>query len=108
MAYSFDGALGLSTGSLRWYPRKPGTLTEVHAALGIPATGTGGLTVRLRKNAATTLGSVLVPSGSNVGSFVPSPATYVLGDFFTIDITTVGGTTPGSDLVVQVVGTFNG
>jgi hypothetical protein len=107
MAYSFDGPLTVGNGSLRWYPRKSGAITEVHAVVdGAPAGSE--LTIRVRKNKAITIGTIHIAPAGNVDSFVPTPGTYVLGDYFTVDIVAVGSGAPGADLVVQIVGTFNG
>lgn len=113
MPYAFDGPVAVANGLLPWEPRKPGQIVEVHCRFGNAPTGSGGTTIRVRKNAlygasGISLGQVTIPAGSVVGSFNPSPGTYALGDYFTVDIIATAGTTPGSNLVVQLLGTFDG
>lgn len=109
MPYSIDGPLGVADGTLRWYPRKQGTITEVHVAVDLAPAGSN-LVVRVRKNKAVapvTIATVTIAAGSNVGSIGVSHA-YSLGEYFTVDVTAVGSSSPGANLVVQVAGTFDG
>jgi len=104
MPFSIDGPLVIVDGTMRWYPRKPGTITEVHVALGISPVG-GGVTVRVKKG-STSIGQTTLAPGSFTGFFNPATP-YVLGDFFTVDVTAVGGSNPGGSLVVQIVSVFS-
>jgi hypothetical protein len=102
MPYSFDGAVGVADGLLPWSPRKPGTLVEVHCRFGSAPSST---TIRVRKNESVTVGSVTISGGNKAGSFTPNHS-YVVGDYFTVDIT-AAGSPPGSNLVVQLLSHFS-
>ena len=100
MPFSINGVLAVGNGVLRWYPLADGTLAGVHCAVGVAPTGSG-VTVRLKKNGAS-VGTGTIAAGAFTTTFVPSPAGYVVGDYFTVDVTAVGSTTPGTGLVVQL------
>lgn len=100
--FNVAGALSTLTGNMRWYARFDGEITEVYVSVGTAPTGSG-TTVRLNKNGSS-LGTVTIAAGSNTNSFTPASPTFVIGDYFTVDITAVGSTTPGSDLDVQIIG----
>ena len=87
---------------MRFYPQENVTIDHVHAAVGV-APSAPGLTVRLNLNGAS-IGTGTIAAGANTTSFVPSTTALVVGDYLTVDVTTIGSPTPGSNLVVQVWG----
>ena len=105
MVYSMDGLLVVAPGTLRWYPRKGGSFTEAHCALGVPSAGSS-VGVRMNKNGVS-VGSTTIGPGLFTSSFVPTPASFSLGDYFTVDVTQIGSGSPGADLVVQLSGLFS-
>jgi hypothetical protein len=98
--YSVSGPLAAATGGLRWYAPTDGTITLVHVSVGTAPAGSG-ITVQVNRN-GTSLGTVTIPVGSHTNTFTPASPAYVAGDYFTVDVTAVGTTTAGSDLVVQL------
>lgn len=98
--YSVSGVLTVANGGLRWYALTDGTISLVHASVGTAPTGSG-VTVRVNRN-TTSLGTVTIPAGAHTNTFVPASPAYTAGDYFTVDVTAIGSSTPGSDLVVQV------
>jgi len=103
--YSIAGLLAVRLGTLPWDPVLPGTLSLVQVAVGGPPTGSA-LVVRVMKNGLT-YATVTVAVGQQEVTVVPTPAAFLASDRFTIDITSVGSTTPGADLVVQFKGAYS-
>lgn len=98
------GALVVANGIERWYPQFDGTITIVHVAVGTVPTGSG-TTVRLNLN-GTSIGTVTIAASTFTNTFVPSTTTFTVGaaDYFTVDVTAIGSTTPGSYLETQIIG----
>jgi hypothetical protein len=103
-SFSVPGARVVANGNARWYPPRPCSLTLAHAAVGTAPAGSG-LTVRVKQNGVS-IGTATIPAGSFTATFVPSVSSLAVGDYLTVDVTAVGSTTPGSDLVVQFVGAW--
>ena len=78
------------------------TLKNVHVALGTAPTGSSFI-VDVKKNGATVYatGKPTVAAGANAGQAAPPSAVEVAdGDFLTFEVTQVGSTVAGSDLVI--------
>jgi len=95
--YAVSGALTVANGALRWYAPAAGMITLVHASVGT-APGGGGTTVRVNVNGSS-VGTATIAAGANSATFVPGSASFVAGDYVTVDVTAANG---ASDLVVQV------
>ena len=98
--YSVSGALTAHDGGLRFYALAGGRIRQVHVSVGTAPAGSG-LTVRINRNGSS-IGTVTIAAGDHTATFTPSPAGYSAGDYFTVDITAVGSSTAGSDLVVEL------
>lgn len=102
-----SGALTLSTGTTRIYNDSGETLTilSVRASVGSAPTG-GPVTVDVNKNGVTIYTTQAnrptIAAGSVTSKTVPDVTTIADGEFFTIDIDTIGPTAPGSHLTVQI------
>jgi hypothetical protein len=103
-SYSTKGTLSVVDGTGRWYNDTGRTLAvqSVRASVGVAPTGSP-LVVRLKKNGTTSLGTASIAAGGSTAKTVLSSQTLDDGDYLTIDVTGVGSTTPGSDLVATVV-----
>jgi hypothetical protein len=98
--YSVSGELEVADGNLRWYSRAKGSVASVHASVGTAPAGSG-VTVQVNRN-GTSIGTATIAAGGHIASFTPGSPDFAAGDWFTVDITAVGSSTPGSDLVVQL------
>ncbi len=106
--FSMDGICYAKNGTLR-FPVLGGTYTisAVTATVGTSPAG-AALVVDVRKNGTTIYtGGVNRPSiaaGSNsANGGAPSTSSVTTGDYLTVDVVSVGSTTPGSDLVVNIL-----
>lgn len=94
----FPGAVTPMTGTARWYPGRPVTLTSVFMM--VTGTPTSTLTIDVKKN-GTSIHTGAKPSinaGSNTSSMIPLSVSMTGSDYLTIDI--VSGN--GSDLAVRI------
>jgi len=99
--YSISGNLTVADGGLRWYALRDGEILKVAVSVGTSPSGLTGIGVRLRRN-GTSIGTVTLSSGQNYTTFVPTLVTVTQGDYFTVDITSIGNSVPGADLVLEV------
>ena len=99
VAYSVSGELEIADGGLRYYALADGTITLVYVSVGTAPSGSG-VTVRVNRNGSS-IGTTTIAAGANTNSFAPAAA-YVTGDYFTVDVTAVGSSGPGADLVVEL------
>jgi len=91
-----QGELAVTTGTVRWYAPFNLVVTETNAKVSTAADGAIGITVNKNGSSAQTFNiSASATSGSG-GSFTMSS-----GDYLTVDVTSVGTTNKGEDLVVQ-------
>ena len=101
------GNVTLQTGVARLYNDTgvPLTITKVRASVGTPPTG-AALEVDVKKNGASIFGifKPRILDGANTGTqAVPSGnATFADGDYLTVDVTAIGSTLPGANLVVTI------
>lgn len=108
--FSKSGTLAVATGTFKLYNDCGATLTikSVRASVGTAPTGAGSsVTVDVNINGTTSIFSTrpVIPAGSITSGKVTTLSTTTISDgsYFTVDIDTVGSTTPGSDLVVQIL-----
>ena len=99
-----SGILYPTTGSLRWYPYTPSTITSVTACLGVAPSGQAVL-VDVNKNGTSILASPLSVTGGAYTSDVTTPSTTAMGvtDYLTVDVDQVGIAEPGRDLSVRII-----
>jgi len=94
------GDLVVFTGTSRWYPNDDITIIGVRASVNTAPVG-ADLLIDVLKNGVS-IGTITVAAGTNLSSFiVPSSVSILSSDYITIDITQVGSSTAGSDMVVQ-------
>lgn len=100
------GTLALETGTMRIYNQTGRTLSisKLHASVGT-ASGGADITLQVRYDGSGDIGSpVTVASGANTGSqTLGSAFSWTDGHYLTLNITQVGSSTAGSDLVMVVV-----
>lgn len=99
--FSRGGPLAVSTGVHRVYNRTGQTITlgDVHASLGTAPAGAAA-SFDLAKN-GTALATVSVAAAANAGA-TAGPFSWENGSYLTVNVTAVGSTTAGSDLVLNV------
>lgn len=100
---SQPGSLVTIAGKARWYPPQSVNVLWLEASVDTAPAGADVVLI-LKKNGITVSGStVTITAGQNKSSRVT--LTGVSGtttDYFTLDVTQVGSTTPGSDLIVAL------
>jgi hypothetical protein len=105
MVWVFSGPLAVTAGMIRLRPNQPGTILGVRCSAGTAPAGSS-IIVDVKKNNSTIFPASPkpnVPAGSNDGSLAtPDVTSFSAGDIFTCDITQVGSSNPGSDLVVTL------
>lgn len=100
VTYSISGDLAVQNGGLRWYAPFDGMIKKVYVSVGTAPSGSG-VHIRLNKNGIP-IGTIIIAAGTNYDWFSPDDPDFVDEDFFTVDVTAVGSSTPGSNLVVQL------
>lgn len=106
--FTYSGPVALLTGTSRLYFDNAATVLSVRASVGTAPTGSS-LIVDVLKN-GTTLWNVtpankpaIAISGFTSGAVANMDTTAIsAGDYLTLDITQIGSTIPGSDLVVTI------
>lgn len=107
-AFSRQGILSVSTGTLRLPVEGSYTIVGVRLMVGTAPTGQA-LIVDVNKNGATIYTTQsnrpTIAAGSNSGGpgATPDVTSLVAGDYLTVDIDQIGTTVAGSDLVVSVI-----
>ena len=97
---SQQGDLSVHSGTARWYA--PFALTVVDVVPNIRVAADSGITVDVKK-ASTTVSNFSITAGQLTTDVTGSAATWAMaeGDYLTVDLTAVGTTSKGKDLVVQ-------
>lgn len=96
--FSVVGVAYVRSGTHRFYVERSATLTKVRASLGSPASGSPVI-VTVNVNGVLA-GTVTVAAGDYTATTTLSHA-LAPGDYLTVDITSVGSTSPGTDLTVS-------
>lgn len=103
--FSRAGALAVLEGASRYYCERAGTITVLRGAVGTPATGSG-IVLDVNRNGASVFANpadrLTIPAGAHTAALAPADLTVAVGDFLTVDVDSVGATTPGADLTVTV------
>lgn len=94
------GILALTTGTMRWYPISAINLTSIRAYVSTPSTG-APVEISLKKN-GTSVATRTIAAENNGSTLGVLDITTTAGDYFTLDITTVGTSYAGADLTVQL------
>lgn len=106
VVFTLAGVLAVSIGTLRLYFEEDCTITKVRASLGVASVG-ADVIVDVNRNGTSIFSTAAlqpkVVAGANTGTAVPDLPAVMAEDYLTIDIDQIGATTPGSDLVVQLV-----
>ena len=98
--FFYGSTLAVATGVGRDIVMDSGTITDVRAAINTAPTGAAvNLSVKRNGTQFTTLS---IAAGANSGSVGSLSQAIVAGDYITVDITQIGSTVAGSDLVVKV------
>lgn len=101
MTWTRGGPQFVSTGLHKYYVDHPGTDMGLRASLSTPPVG-ADLVVALRQN-GTVIQLATIPDGQITSGYLTlSPGTVSAGDYFTVDVTQVGSTDPGSELTVTL------
>lgn len=101
MTWTRGGSQFVSTGLHKYYVDHPGTDMGLRASLSTPPVG-ADLVVALRQN-GTVIQLATIPDGQITSGYLTlSPGTVSAGDYFTVDVTQVGSTDPGSELTVTL------
>lgn len=93
------GELQIFGGTSRWYPPAPVTLIAIEAYVSVPSVGSD-ITFDLKKNGITVYSGVIAVGQQRLAPVAIS-VDLTTDDYLTLDVTGVGSTTPGSDLVVR-------
>lgn len=100
--FSRQGTLSTMTGTQRLYVERAGTLTVARATVGTPSTGSAVL-VDVNKNGTSVLsGPISIAAAAYTATGTISNSTVLAGDYFTVDIDSVGSTSPGTNLTVTI------
>lgn len=102
--FTRQGTLATVTGTQRFYVERSGTLSSVRATVGQPCQGGVPIIVDVLINGATALNTPLVLYANEytkLGSIAQT--SVVAGDYFTVNINSVGSVTAGANLTVTLV-----
>ena len=96
-----QGDLALHTGTARWYAPANLTVVDVIPKLGTAADA--GITLEIHKN-GTKVSDITIATGDLTAVVGGSNKTWAMndGDYLTMDVTAIGTTAKGKDLVVQI------
>lgn len=96
------GALTKLTGNSRWYPTRDITISSISPSVGTAPVG-ANIMIVVKKNDINILSSeLIILDGENVGiSQVPIDTSVTTIDYITVDVTQVGITNTGRDLLVN-------
>jgi hypothetical protein len=100
--FSRQGTLTAGAGTQRLYVERAGTVTVARAALGTPPVGSA-VVVDINKNGTSILSSpISVAAGAYTATGTISTSAVSIGDYFTVDIDSVGSTSAGANLTVTL------
>lgn len=99
------GQLVTLTGTSRFYVEDNTSISKVRISVGTAPTGSS-ITVDVNKNGTTIFTNQAnrptIAAGNHTATATPSVTALAAGDYLTVDIDSVGSTTPGADLTVSV------
>jgi len=93
--YRYTGILYVQNGTSRLYITSNSTLNEINAYIDVGPVG-NDIGLRINKN-GTSATTVTITDGTTSATTTPN-VSFVSGDYITVDITSVGTTTAGSNL----------
>lgn len=102
MLYSIAGPRIVANGDFPWVVPVQCTVDHIRASSSPGPTG-AGLTVRVNRNGGS-VGTVTIAAGGTTNTMTLADPTIDAGDTFTVDVTAIGSTTPGSNVAVQWIG----
>lgn len=96
-----QGTVAVGALNPRWYPPANVTITGVRAYIATAPTG-AALTVDLDKNGVN-IQTITIADGANTAaSVVPASPAILATDYLSLDVTQVGSTVAGEDLVIEI------
>ena len=93
--YRYTGILYVQNGTSRLYITSNSTLDEINAYIDVGPVG-NDIGLRINKN-GTSVTTITITDGTTSTTTTPN-VSFVSGDYITVDITSVGTTTAGSNL----------
>lgn len=99
--WSLAGAVSVANGALRLPIQYACTVVAINAIINTPPAG-AAVNIRVNKNGSSAA-TLSISAAANTGSNTSPGITLASGDYLTVDLTQVGSTTAGSDLVVSML-----
>lgn len=100
--FSRQGTLSTQTGTQRLYVERAGSIVVARATVGTPSTGSPIL-VDVNKNGTSVLSApISITAAAFTATGTISNSSVSAGDYFTVDIDSVGSGTPGANLTVTI------
>lgn len=99
--WSLAGAVSVANGALRLPIQYACTVVAINAIINTPPAG-AAVNIRVNKNGSSAA-TLSIAAAANTGSNTSPAITLASGDYLTVDLTQVGSTTAGSDLVVSML-----
>ena len=96
---SQQGELQIFTGTARWYAPFNSAVTGINMKLNVAADGF--VAIAVKKNGVTVKSGSISPGDTSATIANPDFA-MTEGDYLTVDVTSIGTSAPGEDLVVQI------
>lgn len=99
-SWNFPNQLDTHTGTARWYPSRDITITRTRANVGIIATNRDIL-ININKNGTPVITGLTIAQAAFLSTEDATVITLLTTDYITVDVTQVGSSAPGEDLVVN-------
>jgi hypothetical protein len=99
--YQLEGRLTLKSGLSRWYVHEALTVVKIKAQVDIASTGSD-IICAVKRNGSVVL-TFSIAAGAVYNPINNINITAAEDDFFTVDLTQVGSTIPGQNLLVTFV-----
>ena len=96
--FNYPGNVAVSVGTARWYLQQTTIVQRIKAQITTAPVG-ADITINIKKN-GTTLQVISITAGTD-NALLNTNISMNDGDYLTVDIITVGTSTPGSDLIVS-------
>lgn len=99
--YNYDGGLSVNSGTERYYLHTSVTLASVDLYIESPSIGSS-VNIAILKNGST-IGTASVSAGQTSSLNNIINVGLVQGDYITVNITQVGSTYPGRDMMINMI-----